>query len=335
MYNAEAHLRDCLNSLVNQTLDSFEVILIDDGSLDSSSLICDEFADLYDNIYVYHQSNHGVYVARRAGIKATSDLSAYVTFLDADDCLRNDALEKISRSLEASNADILAFNYSRSETESYTRGCIQKGVLEPGIYTEKTYKAVYKAICTGYFSNLCTKVIRKELFEGISLNNDTSRIQHGEDYLQLLPIVDKARSLEFIDDVLYFYRENNTSESWIFRESQLLDLDYVFKELKRYAVNWSSDALKETYKCVARNCYWLLMNVANGRFSSNKKCEYASKIKVLYFNHCPSVKLVFSLRADFSFPLYLALHNQYRATFCILKCEQWLIKLLRNLEIRS
>lgn len=105
VYNIEKYLNQCLKSLINQTLKSIEIILIDDGSTDSSGLICDEYSKKYSNIVVIHQKNQGQSCARNAGLrKATGE---YVMFVDGDDWIRNEACEKLYLYAKRADADVV------------------------------------------------------------------------------------------------------------------------------------------------------------------------------------------------------------------------------------
>ena len=85
VYNAEKYLRECLDSIVNQTYHNIEIILVDDGSTDASGAICDEYADKDIRIKVIHSANKGVTAARINAFETSS--GDYITFVDADDFL--------------------------------------------------------------------------------------------------------------------------------------------------------------------------------------------------------------------------------------------------------
>ena len=93
VYKAESFLRNCIDSLLDQTFKDFEVILVDDGSPDLSGEICDEYANKYQNIVCIHQDNAGINKARSAGLKKAK--SDWITFVDNDDTLPRDALERL------------------------------------------------------------------------------------------------------------------------------------------------------------------------------------------------------------------------------------------------
>ena len=93
VYNVEAYLKKCLDSLVNQTLNGIEIILIDDGSKDSSSSICDEYAKKDERIKVIHKKNGGLMAAWMDGVKNST--GKYIQFTDSDDYLEFNAIEKL------------------------------------------------------------------------------------------------------------------------------------------------------------------------------------------------------------------------------------------------
>ncbi|MGG1572250.1 glycosyltransferase family 2 protein [Fictibacillus sp. NRS-1165] len=105
VYNTEEFLRDCLESLVNQTLKGIEIILVNDSSPDNSHLILEEYREKYDNITVIHQENSGGAVAGNNGLKRAT--GEYVTVMDSDDIVPLDAYEKLYRKAKETDSDIV------------------------------------------------------------------------------------------------------------------------------------------------------------------------------------------------------------------------------------
>lgn len=105
VYNVEKYIRDCLDSLVNQTNSNYEIILVDDGSKDDSLSICQQYAGKYDFITCFHQSNQGPGAARNLGLNYAQ--GEYVTFVDADDTVTNDYVATILKNMKC---DLLFFN---------------------------------------------------------------------------------------------------------------------------------------------------------------------------------------------------------------------------------
>ena len=121
IYNVEKFLPFCLNSIINQTYKNLEIILVDDGSTDSSLKICNEYASHDKRIQIIHQENHGLSYSRNRGIEiATSD---YISFIDADDIIAPDFYEYLLHLLTSNNADIAECKFIKiNETDlpSYT-----------------------------------------------------------------------------------------------------------------------------------------------------------------------------------------------------------------------
>ena len=90
VYNVEKYLRQCLDSLLRQTYKNIEVIMVNDGSKDSSGKICDEYAEKYENFHVVHKKNAGLGMARNTGLEHIH--GEYVTFLDSDDYLEENCI---------------------------------------------------------------------------------------------------------------------------------------------------------------------------------------------------------------------------------------------------
>ena len=126
IYNVEPFLKECINSVVSQTYTNLEILLIDDGSTDNSSAICDFYAKNDSRIHVVHKKNGGLSDARNTGMSICS--GKYVYFLDSDDYISNDAIEKLLDYAESKDLDIVLFdayviddNGKPRFTEHYTR----------------------------------------------------------------------------------------------------------------------------------------------------------------------------------------------------------------------
>ena len=105
VYNVENYLRECMDSFLSQTFKNYEVLLIDDGSTDSSGRICDEYGNTYQNVKVIHQPNSGLSVARNSGISYAA--GEYLLFVDSDDVIEVNALECFANILSKNKADIV------------------------------------------------------------------------------------------------------------------------------------------------------------------------------------------------------------------------------------
>ena len=105
VYNVEEYLRECVDSVINQTYKNLEIILVDDGSTDSSGKICDDYAKKDERFVVIHQENAGVTRARARGVEEASDCE-WITFVDSDDTIIPNALKILSSNTQKYNTDI-------------------------------------------------------------------------------------------------------------------------------------------------------------------------------------------------------------------------------------
>jgi len=109
VYYVEKYLHKCVDSLLSQDYDAYEIILVDDGSPDECPQICDDYAAVHDNFRVIHQKNGGLSAARNAGLKVAK--GEYVCFVDSDDYWEENVLGGLMAHIERENLDVLRFNY--------------------------------------------------------------------------------------------------------------------------------------------------------------------------------------------------------------------------------
>lgn len=253
VYNGERYLSECLESVEAQGCGDLEVIIVDDGSSDSSGQIADEFCFRNENWKVYHGRNEGLLLARRRGLSHCR--GEYVVFLDADDMLRADALEIIARAIDESGADIVSFDVSRMANYSVKDGSI---TFNPGIYEGGRYELVKEHVCRGRFNSLWGKAIRLCRIDTGTAYGAFEGLMHGEDLFQLLPIVDASSSLNHVADVLYFYRPNDGSSTAAYKQKQLEDIEVVCSRLLSYGEKWGGACVHAAYLGEARQYLSLL-----------------------------------------------------------------------------
>ena len=195
-YNSEEYLRKCLDSIVSQTYKDLELILVDDGSTDSTSLICDEYASKDQRIKVIHQKNTGSFAARYEGYKVSS--GEYIIFLDADDYIDADFIEHLADKAIEADADIVITGFTLEE-----KGSIRKvyNNLPSGIYKGKNLdhfleKAMYigKFYETGVNPTFWNKFIARRIMTDDYV--DVKRkIRMGEDAAVVYPLMTKANCI--------------------------------------------------------------------------------------------------------------------------------------------
>ena len=210
VYNAETYLEKCIESAINQTFQGeYEIILLDDGSIDRSRIIAESYQKKYfGKVYVYHQANSGEYLSRRKLVEYAK--GEYLLFLDSDDTLTPDALESLSIHINEKDADLILFDLIKrgKENDEIFSLPLNCGTLYEG---ERKYEIYRLLLLTKYLNSMCTKAVRKRCFD---LDEESSNIRgpiNGADLYQSYPIIDRARSVYYLNRTLYIYRKNDKS----------------------------------------------------------------------------------------------------------------------------
>ncbi len=133
VYNVEEYLHECVDSVINQTYKNLQIILVDDGSTDSSGKICDEYAENDKRITVVHQKNAGPSKTRNTGLSQAN--GKYIYFLDSDDYIENNALELLIDTAESNDADLVFFDAHSFSDDGQK---IKQGYVVKGIYEAKS-----------------------------------------------------------------------------------------------------------------------------------------------------------------------------------------------------
>lgn len=233
VYNAEAFLNNCIESVVSQTLSNIEIILVNDGSIDNSFELMRKWESKDSRIICINQDNHGVTRARKRGVEVAS--AKWITFVDADDELPNDALENMF--LQSGDCDIVI---GQCYFVGKTKWPFPKFIAT---LTKKKYVQLLlqrKQIHWGPYA----KLIKRELFKNDVLNIPRF-ITNGEDFLMNLQLAAQCNSVTIIDKDVYNYirREGSavTKDPWLSIKYSTLYEIWVWKSLKGIRSNTLKD----------------------------------------------------------------------------------------------
>ncbi len=205
VYQTERYLKDCVNSLLNQTVDSdHEIILVDDGSKDSSGKIADDLANEYESIKSFHKTNGGAASARNYGLqRATGD---YVLFIDGDDTVESTLFEKVKLLL---NYDLVIYGMS---FDYYLKGQLSRNEIlsckHEGVYSVQDIFSSYEEFFQdNALSSACNKVFRRDILQEhqIVFNEEMTLYEDYDFVLNYLKYVD---SVYCINEPLYHYRHD-------------------------------------------------------------------------------------------------------------------------------
>lgn len=213
IYNSEKYLVQCLDSIVAQSYSDLEVLLIDDGSTDSSSEICDRYAENYPNIQVFHFKNEGLVKARKRGVRLAT--KEYITFVDSDDWIDPNMYQDMMKLFIQTNSDIVISGIIQ-EYENGTN-TINLGTLRSGIYDEQQIasnlplmiydaKAKFPGLCPAVWNKIFKTKCLAELYEIID-----DRLTLGEDAIISYPLICKSSQIYIMDKAYYHYRLHEQS----------------------------------------------------------------------------------------------------------------------------
>lgn len=241
VYNTKDYLAACIESVLQQRHQNFELLLVDDGSTDDSGRMCDQYASSHpDKVRVFHKINQGPYRARIFGVDHASGDA--VLFIDADDALRPDALALIARHFEASGCDMVLYNASRDE--DFHSACLPLPFADGQCFCGETKKALYEAvILSSNLNSLCTKAFRRELFASLPPHCRDFTGRNGEDLWLLLPLLTAAERIVYLQQNLYFYRSRPQSIVHSYSPLRHRSVRAVHQEMEKYIDRWGMQAL--------------------------------------------------------------------------------------------
>lgn len=213
IYNAGKYLQACLYSIINQSYQNYEAILVDDGSTDGSGLVCDQYAEMDRRLRVIHKENEGLICARKSGLAAAC--GKYIAFVDADDWVDADFLETGVWQMEQTKADIVLTGCVREigDCSETVQNRIGSGIYDVSGLTRDVYPKMlhYEAFYEfGILPYIWNKFYKKELLERCYAGIDT-RIYDGEDVAIVYPYLLHAQKAVITDDAKYHYRIHSES----------------------------------------------------------------------------------------------------------------------------
>lgn len=203
VYNVEKYVGRCIESLLSQSYNDVQIILVDDGSTDNSGKICDDYAERDQRIVVVHQKNAGQSAARNAGLKLAT--GEYITFVDSDDGIAKDTYSQAICLLIENNADVLAFGYQKVYNSDSFNSIFIPEKPECEIYSsEAAFANIHKVSLQVWNKVYKAEVLEQLRFKEGILYEDISYIQY---------VLMNSATIIFANFIGYYYtvaREGST-----------------------------------------------------------------------------------------------------------------------------
>ena len=288
VYNFESYLESTLKSLLDQTYKDFEVILVNDGSVDRSPDICDEYAAKYNCIKVIHKPNGGVSSARNVGIENAQ--GEWIFFLDGDDLLTKDAFETLIKTANETNCDIIEGNYIRVLNSK----TIYTPLLDQDNYIEDSIECIQNTLMYQRIL-IIPRLFKREIIGNFRFDN---KIKIGEDILFTIQILlNSCVKIAHTHQIIYHYIQRlgsatHNHETMVYYDvlseamEKLLGIDspyggyfQIFKSINLYfkAVKSNSSLSKEDYKCIKGHFYLFF-----------REKRLSLKFRLLFCSYCVS-----------------------------------------------
>lgn len=221
VYNVEKYIRECLDSIKNQTYGEFEAILVDDGTPDDSGKICDEYAKQDSRFKVIHKQNGGLISAWKEGLRhAQYDL---IMFVDSDDAIKLNTLQVLEENADYGAADLVQFD-KMSGKDTCVAEYKSISELRPTLFYYKGYSKIIK-------NSRCGKVFKKKVLMSI-IDDIDDRIEIGEDGLTTFCYLLNIENVCLIDFEGYYYRQHLASMTHSYNEGFYKKTCVLFDSVK-------------------------------------------------------------------------------------------------------
>lgn len=296
IFGVEKYLPQCINSILRQTFQDFELILVDDGSKDSCPKICDDFAKNDSRIQVIHKENGGLVTARQAGVELAK--GKYIACIDGDDWISSDYLSLFAEAINDTGADVVC-----SGAVWWWNNTNKKNVIFPltsGLYDKaRIEKEIFPWLIEDkngrYFPNsLWAKVFALKIYKQQQQLVNTF-VQIGEDSACVKPCIYYANKLMVLSDCNYYYRQIQSSMTKKKKVFGWNGPEIIAQHFEQTIPMNEVDFQQQVY----RNCVHNLFNVVLSQFYHNKSYKQI-KIDIIHEIERPYYKNAIR-QAKFSF----------------------------------
>ena len=280
VYNVEKYLDKCMESVLAQTYDNFEVILVDDGSTDNSGKMCDEYAKRDSRVIVYHKPNGGLSDARNFGVEhCNADL---VSFIDSDDYVTEDYLEYLWYLMNKYDSDVSSANYYRIQEGDRKDYSIDAN-FQLNDYSISKSEAITKLLygVKGFGTSACIKLYKKELLYLFPFPYK----KQPEDVAVMYKIIWKSNRVAIGTKSIYRYVQRNTSYVHsTLTDKKVNDLIEIMRDMEKFVKENSL----ESVKAFDKRCCFLFGEYMPAAFydrkSKNNYCSLQKQLKNYYRN---------------------------------------------------
>ena len=312
IYNTELYLKECINSILNQTYKNIEIILVDDGSTDNSLEICNKYSKENNNVKTYHLTNGGVSKARNFGIyKAVGE---WITFVDSDDIISKDYCKSLIDCID-SNTDVVigrTISFLNNDINNLVDDMYNGGecdefisIEEKNILLESILVDNYRYIKYPHISTCSAKLIKKDIIRNNQIKYD-EKINLYEDAIFNMQVIYYSEKIRVINKKIYYYRTRNSSSSNIFKTNVIKQYEKVYNEINKFEKEKNINLTEYLDYFKIKNLNIILTNYyRNNNYSRNvtKKFidKYKDSLKNTNYNILPKKRKILKLLSSINF----------------------------------
>lgn len=274
VYNAELYLKECIESLLSQTIQAIEIILVNDGSTDKSEIICKEYVEKDSRIKLYTIPNGGVSNARNTGLQYAK--GEWVTFVDSDDWVDEKYCEHLLKCSDHMtdfviagkytylNKEIIEDEYNGKDFEMFDDA--KKMLLYQSILSDNPFVRYYPNIAT-----CCSKLYKRSLLVERNIKYNPE-LKYYEDALFNMQTIAEAEKICYSKKAIYYYRLNDESSTHVFQSNTIDYYEKAFYELEKFETTNDLDFSKYKYYFNVKNLNTILNNY------SKTKCSFVKSL---------------------------------------------------------
>ena len=280
VYNVEKYLDRCVESLLAQTFKDIEIILVDDGSPDSSGAMCDKWARRDWRIRVFHQENGGLSVARNTGLDAAA--GEYVGFVDSDDYLPPEAYQELYAEAKRGAYDVVytgnTYHWPDGHTEENgVRDLVYRGNDVIKHIGDMLYEVKIKARRQRVVPSVCMGIFRRKIIEKRHLRFMPR--YYSEDLLFNIDFISNCSSVRYMPKAYYQYCYNEGSITKSFRESKIDDLFKVHQAVMDKTKLYGLSNLRDRAMLHCMDCgLWITKDIILSRMPLAEKRRLCRKV---------------------------------------------------------
>lgn len=305
VYNSEKYISKCLDSLISQTYKSIEVIVINDGSIDNSLKIINDYVKKNTNIKVINKKNEGVSIARRVGLNVVT--GDYITFIDSDDFIDEKMYEQMIKVALQNNADIVECGYIFHDENNTVINI--KGLKKTKMIGQEE---CLRNFLTGNNSEnfLWNKIYKRELFK----NLDTGNYSFSEDFLWNVILHDRCKKKITLEETYYHYLKNMSGACNSGNIKKKLEGIGAAKEALQYMENNNSSFVPYIIKYLLD---YIICIYKENKNSGGQEQKYKSIILKEYKDNLNVKKLkkIVTLRKVYLYKLF----DKFPSIYCFLE----------------